>query len=52
MRVQTKHDKKEGIQKLEGFIDFSNVKLVSAAAATGGKKTAAKTEKAEKTAKA
>lgn len=28
VRIQTRHDKKEGIQKGEGFIDFSNVKFV------------------------
>ena len=31
IRVQTCFDKKEGIQKKEGFIDYSNVKLVKAA---------------------
>ena len=28
VRVQTLFDKKEGIQKKEGFIDYSNVKLI------------------------
>ena len=31
VRVQTRFDKKEGIQKKEGFIDYSNVKLVKSA---------------------
>ncbi len=29
VRVQTKHDKKDGLKKAEGFIDYSNVKLLS-----------------------
>ena len=33
VRVQTRHDKKEGILKREGFIDYSNVKLIQAASA-------------------
>jgi len=32
VRVQTNFDKKEGIIKAEGFIDYSNVKLVESAA--------------------
>lgn len=32
VRVQTNFDKKEGIIKAEGFIDYSNVKLVEKAA--------------------
>ena len=31
VRVQTHFDKKEGIQKKEGWIDYSNIKLVSSA---------------------
>ena len=31
VRVQTHFDKKEGIQKKEGWIDYSNVRLVSSA---------------------
>ena len=31
VRVQTCFDKKEGIQKKEGCIDYSNVKLIKAA---------------------
>ncbi len=44
VRVQTKHDKKEGILKREGFIDYSNVKLVEQAAPK--KEKAAKKSKA------
>lgn len=46
VRVQTRHSKQNGLTKSEGFIDYSNVKLVEAAAAP--KKKAAK--KASKTA--
>ena len=35
VRVQTHFDKKEGIRKQEGFIDYSNVKLIK----KGEKKT-------------
>lgn len=28
IRIQTHFDKKEGIQKKEGFIDYSNIKLI------------------------
>ena len=45
VRIQTKHDKKEGLQKVEGFIDYSNVKLITSAPANTGakkKKTAKK----------
>lgn len=40
VRVQTHFDKEDGILKLEGFIDYSNVKLVEAVAQE--KKTAKK----------
>jgi len=40
VKVMTHYDKKDGLKKLEGFIDYSNVKLVEAAAASKGKKTA------------
>ena len=46
IRVQTKHSKKDGLVKKEGYIDYSNVTLVEQAKAkakTGKKKTAAKT---------
>lgn len=47
VRVQTCFDKKEGMQKREGFIDYSNVKLVKKASSksadskkdSGSKKT-------------
>lgn len=39
VKVQTHYDKKDGLLKKEGFIDFSNVKLVEA------KAKAAKAEK-------
>ena len=44
VKVQTHYDKKDGLLKKEGFIDYSNVKLVSAAAKEkkATKKTAAK----------
>ncbi len=32
VRIQTKHDKKDGLKKAEGFIDYSNVKLLSSKA--------------------
>ena len=31
IRIQTCFDKKEGIQKREGFIDYSNAKLIKSA---------------------
>jgi large subunit ribosomal protein L24 len=40
VKIQTHYDKKEGLLKKEGFIDYSNVKLLSAAPEK--KKTAAK----------
>lgn len=43
VRVQTKHSKKDGLQKSEGFIHYSNVKLVEAAK----KEKAAKKTKAK-----
>ncbi|CAN5404549.1 hypothetical protein BH10BDE1_BH10BDE1_30500 [soil metagenome] len=45
VKVQTKHSKKDGLLKNEGFIDYSNVKLVEKVAKkekTGAKKTKAK----------
>ncbi len=46
VKVMTHFDKKDGQKQLEGFFDYSNVKLLDApAAAKGGKKTAAKTAK-------
>ncbi|MGZ3774704.1 MAG: KOW motif-containing protein [Pseudobdellovibrionaceae bacterium] len=43
VKVQTHYDKKDGLLKKEGFIDYSNVKLVEAA--TKEKKTAKKSTK-------
>jgi large subunit ribosomal protein L24 len=45
VKVQTKHSKQNGLVKSEGFIDYSNVKLVEAAPAQkkAAKKTKAKT---------
>ncbi len=31
VRVQTHYDRKDGIQKKEGFIDYSNVRLIERA---------------------
>ena len=45
VRIQTKHSKKDGLQKSEGFIHYSNVKLLEAPTA---KKKAAKKAKATK----
>ena len=48
VRLQSKHKKQEGISKIEGFIAYSNVKLVAAAKKkvvtkkTGSKSKAAK----------
>ncbi|MBC7741400.1 MAG: KOW motif-containing protein [Bdellovibrionaceae bacterium] len=44
VKIQTHYDKKDGLLKKEGFIDYSNVKLVEAKAkATKEKKAAKKT---------
>ena len=45
VRVQTKNDKKEGFLKKEGFIDYSNVKLLDKPARKAGKKATASKEK-------
>lgn len=48
VKVMTHFDKKDGLKKAEGFFDYSNVKLLTAAAkaekkkATSKKKTSAK----------
>lgn len=44
VKIQTHYDKKDGLLKKEGFIDYSNVKLIEVAAAKE-KKAAAKTTK-------
>ncbi len=49
VKIETHFDKKEGLKKLEGFIDYSNVRLLEAAAAKTGKK-ASKTKPASKNA--
>jgi len=46
VKVQTHYDKKEGLLKKEGFIDYSNVKLVEAASGDK-KKTSKKAAKAK-----
>jgi len=50
VRVQTHFDKKEGLLKREGFLDYSNVKLIEQAARAESKKkdTAAAKKKAAK----
>jgi large subunit ribosomal protein L24 len=50
LKIMTHFDKKEGIQKREGFFDYSNVKLVDAPVAPPAKKKAAKKTKARQTA--
>ena len=45
VKVMTKATKEDGLQKKEGSIHYSNVKLVEAAAATPKKKTAKKASK-------
>lgn len=47
VKVQTHYDKKDGLLKKEGFIDYSNVKLVEAAAKE--KKTSKKAAKQKST---
>ncbi len=46
VRVQTHYDKKEGLLKKEGFIDYSNVKLLESAPKKE-KKAAKKTTKSK-----
>lgn len=48
VKVMTHFDKKDGVKKIEGLIDYSNVKLVEKAA--GEKKKAAKKKSASKNA--
>jgi large subunit ribosomal protein L24 len=48
VRIQTRHTKQNGLVKGEGFIHYSNVKLLEAAAPT--KKKAAKKSTKEKSA--
>lgn len=46
VKVLTKHSKKDGLVKTEGYIDYSNVKLVEAAPAKKGGKKASKSKSA------
>ena len=39
VRVQTRFDKKDGPKKREGFIDYSNVRLIKSAPAKAYKKS-------------
>ena len=39
VKIQTHFDKEKGIQKKEGFIDYSNVKLIKSAKAKDYKKS-------------
>lgn len=48
VRVMTHFDKKDGLKKLEGLLDYSNVKLLDAAQKSAEKK-AAKKKSASKT---
>lgn len=51
VKVMTHFDKKDGQKKLEGFFDYSNVKLLDApAAAKGGAKKTSKKKAASKSA--
>lgn len=44
VKMQTRHSKKDGLVKSEGFIDYSNVKMIESAK-PAAKKTKAKKEK-------
>ncbi len=46
VRVQTHFDKKDGLLKKEGYIDYSNVKLLEAAPAKKPTKKASKSKTA------
>jgi large subunit ribosomal protein L24 len=47
VRVQTHYDKKDGLLKKEGLLDYSNVKLVSKASGEKKTKTTKKTAKSK-----
>ncbi len=49
IRVQTHFDKKEGLLKKEGYIDYSNLKLVEGPAAKAATKGKGKSAAAKKT---
>lgn len=42
VKVMTHYDKKDGFKKLEGFLDYSNVKLVEKSEGGAKKKTSKK----------
>ena len=48
VKIMTHFDKKDGLKKLEGFVDYSNVKLIEKSG--DGKKKTAKKKTASKTA--
>lgn len=48
VKVLTKHTKQDGLVKTEGYLDYSNVKLIEAAATGAKKKTAKKKSAKEK----
>jgi large subunit ribosomal protein L24 len=48
IRIQTHYDKKEGLLKKEGFIHYSNLKLVEAAATQTKTKAKSKSAAAKK----
>ena len=51
VKVMSHFDKKDGMKQIEGFFDYSNVKLLDApAAAKGGKKATSKKKAASKSA--
>lgn len=50
VKIETHYDKKDGLKKAEGFIDYSNVALVEAAAKKEKKKAATTKKKASKSA--
>lgn len=54
VKIQTHFDRQEGLQTKEGFLDYSNVRLVSAPSVTQGKKSSIKAGRkpSEKKAKA
>jgi len=49
IRIQTHFDKKEGLLKKEGYIHYSNLKLVEGAAAKTAGKAKSKSSSAKKT---
>lgn len=51
IKVMTHFDKKDGLKKIEGYLDYSNVKLLDAAKKSAEKKEKKAPAKAKKTAK-